>query len=186
MKIVMTAFEIFGSFNKNSSFIALNKIDNPLVYKLVLPVSYPDAFDKLKKELTFKPDIFILLGMAANRNVVTIEEKAINELNFSIPDNNNLTIKEKLICNEGNKYIYSKVNIDELITYLNDLNFECEKSTDAGKYICNYLYYEVLNNYNVPAIFVHIPMYETIDQYNELDKLLNSIIIYFKNKKDFI
>ena len=118
MKILMTAFEPFGNNQFNSTITALNNIDLENVTKLILPVTYPGAFQYLKSNLNIKPDFIILLGMAASREIITIEERAINNLSFKIPDNNNLTINNQKISLNNNEYLYSKINIDDLINHL--------------------------------------------------------------------
>ena len=118
MKILMTAFEPFGNNQFNSTITALNNIDLENVTKLILPVTYPGAFQYLKSNLNIKPDFIILLGMAASREIITIEERAINNLSFKIPDNNNLIINNQKISLNNNEYLYSKMNIDDLINHL--------------------------------------------------------------------
>ena len=51
MKILMTAFEPFGNNQFNSTITALNNIDLENVTKLILPVTYPGAFQYLKSNL---------------------------------------------------------------------------------------------------------------------------------------
>ena len=77
MQIIITAFEPFGEFKNNSSYEGLNNLISNNVTKIVLPVAYPDAYLKLKPFI--KDDNFIiLLGMAANRKMISIEERAKN------------------------------------------------------------------------------------------------------------
>lgn len=180
MKILMTAFEPFGNNQFNSTITALNNIDLENVTKLILPVTYPGAFQYLKSNLNIKPDFIILLGMAASREIITIEERAVNNLSFKIPDNNNLIINNQKISLNNNEYLYSKMNIDDLINHLKNSHYNVEKSIDAGKYICNFLYYKVLEEYDVPSIFIHIPPYKEKEDFDLLNNLLNEVIMYLK------
>jgi pyrrolidone-carboxylate peptidase len=118
--------------------------------------------------------------MAASREIITIEERAINNLSFKIPDNNNLIINNQKISLNNNEYLYSKINIDDLINHLKNLHYNVEKSIDAGKYICNFLYYKVLEEYDVPSIFIHIPPYKEKVDFDLLNNLLNEVIMYLK------
>ena len=77
------------------------------------------------------------------------------------------------------EYLHSKVDIDSLINSLNQSKEICYKSTDAGEYICNYLYFEVLNNHSNQCIFVHIPNYQTVDEYIHLNDFLLKLIKFF-------
>ncbi len=180
MKILMTAFEPFGNNQFNSTITAINNIDLENVTKLILPVTYPGAFQYLQSNMAIKPDLIILLGMATSREIVTIEERAINELSFKIPDNNNVTINNQKISLNNSKYLYSKVKVDDLVDHLKKYNYKVEKSIDAGRYICNFLYYKVLEEYNVPSIFIHIPPYKEKVDFDLLNNLLIETIKYLK------
>ena len=92
MKITITAFEPFGGFNTNSSYIALSKLNDLNIDRIILPVSYPDAYVVLKESIQ-ETDFIILLGMASKRDKISIEERAKNLLEFKIPDNNNQIIQ---------------------------------------------------------------------------------------------
>lgn len=181
MKITITAFEPFGGFSTNSSYIALSKLNNLDVDRIFLPVSYPDAFVTLKETIK-ESNFIVLLGMAAKREKISIEERAKNILEFKIPDNNNQIITNRLIDENAPEFIYSKIDIDNLISYLNLDNELVYKSSDAGSYICNYLYFKVLREFNIPSIFIHIPNYQTDEEFKQLDVFLNKLINYIKEK----
>ena len=180
MKILMTCFGAFGGFTTNSTELALSKLNYLDIDRINLPVSYPDAYVVLK-QLMKECDFIIMLGMAASRDKISIEERAKNLLEFKIPDNNRQIITNRLISDEGPEYIYSKVDIDNLITILNK-DFDVYKSSDAGTYICNYLYYKVLETIDVPSIFVHIPNYQTDDEFEKLHSFLITLINYIKGE----
>ena len=177
MRITITAFDPFGGFNSNSSYKALTKLSNKDITKIVLPVSYPDAYCVLKESIT-ECDFIILLGMAAKRTKVSIEERAKNILEFKIPDNHGQIIKNQIIDENEPEFLYSRVEIDKIIKYLNKDDELVYKSSDAGTYICNYLYFKVLQVFNTPSIFIHLPNYETDEEFDKLDILLNKLINY--------
>ncbi len=182
MRIVVTAFEPFGGFDTNSSYLALDRLNYLDIERVVLPVSYPDAYVVLK-ELVKECDFIILLGMAASRTKISIEERAKNLLEFKIPDNHHQIIKNRLISDDADEYLYSKVDINKMINYLNQDGDIVYKSNDAGTYICNYLYFKVLQTYDVPSIFIHLPNYKTQDDYEKLDIFFNKLINYLRGEK---
>lgn len=184
MRIVVTAFEPFGGFDTNSSYLALDRLNYLDIEKVVLPVSYPDAYVVLR-EIVKECDFIILLGMAASRTKISIEERAKNLLEFKIPDNHHQIINNRLISDDADEYLYSKVDIDKMINYLNQDDDIVYKSNDAGTYICNYLYFKVLQTYNVPSIFIHLPNYKTQDDYEKLDIFFNKLINYIKGEKQW-
>lgn len=182
MRIVVTAFEPFGGFDTNSSYLALDRLNYLDIERVVLPVSYPDAYVVLR-EIVKECDFIILLGMAASRTKISIEERAKNLLEFKIPDNHHQIINNRLISDDADEYLYSKVDINKMINYLNQDDDIVYKSNDAGTYICNYLYFKVLQTYNVPSIFIHLPNYKTQDDYEKLDIFFNKLINYIKGEK---
>ncbi len=181
MRLIITAFEPFGGFETNSSLVCLNRINDDSIIKIVLPVSFPDAYETLKPSIK-DCDFIILLGMAANRKMISIEERAKNILSFKIPDNSGNTISNKPIDDSQKEYIYSTVNIDKLIAYINKEKMIIYKSSDAGEFICNFLYYKVLNEHPIPSLFIHIPNYQTENEYKELENFMNKLIEYIKGE----
>ena len=121
--------------------------------------------------------------MAASRTKISIEERAKNLLEFKIPDNHHQIINNRLISDDADEYLYSKVDINKMINYLNQDDDIVYKSNDAGTYICNYLYFKVLQTYNAPCIFIHLPNYKTQDDYEKLDIFFNKLINYIKGEK---
>lgn len=181
MNILMTTFEPFGKTKVNSSLIALNNLQYNKIIKVVLPVKYHDSFKILKEHLN-DIDLIIMLGMAESRDKIFIEERAINLLNFKIPNNNNIIITNQLISESNKEFLYIKISINNLLNHLNDLNII--ESNDARKYICNYLYYKVLEEINIPSLFIHIPLYQTNDEFKNLNNTLIKILDYLGGKDE--
>ena len=52
-----------------------------------------------------------------------------------------------------------------------------ELSNDAGKFVCNNIYFHLLNNYQDKSLFIHIPECENdIDNYIKYANTINNII----------
>jgi len=181
MKILMTCFEPFGGFTSNSSYEALKRLNNLEIDIINLPVSYPDAY-VVFRQLIKEPDFIILLGMAATRERISIEDRAKNLLDFKIPDNHHQIIKQRKIADEEQDILYSKVDIDKMICYLNKNEDLVYKSNDAGSYICNYIYFKVLQMFDTPSIFIHIPNYQTDEDFEKLEVFLKELINYVKGE----
>lgn len=149
MKILLTAFENFGGDDFNTSKIIAEKLNYDY---LILPVTL-SSFDILEKYINNNHyDYIILLGMAKSRNKISIEDTAINLLDYSIPDNDNLMIKQKPIIDNFDTYLHPNINLSDLPN-----NPSYYISHDAGTYICNYLYYKTLALIKTKSIFIHIP-----------------------------
>lgn len=150
MKILITAFENFGGDDYNTSIMISNNLEYD---RLILPVAIPNAYDTLVNYLKNKEyDYLILLGMAKSRTKLSVEKGAVNILNFRIPDNLGNMINQKQIEIDNNDVLFTKIDLSKI-----DEDEDLYISSDAGTYICNYLYYKVLSNIDIPAVFIHIP-----------------------------
>ncbi len=104
-----------------------------------------------------KPQGIICCGMAESRQELTIESRA----------------------NEGKKCLYTDVDLEDLLGNLANSSI----SHDAGKFVCESLYFNVLkyiqsSNFQVPCIFVHVPVF-TLKNTEILLQDFESIISYF-------
>ncbi len=92
------------------------------------------VIDEIAKQ---QPDAVICCGMAESRGKLTVESNARCE----------------------NVKIYTSFDLDKLVAQLSDT----EISHDAGNFVCEGLYYQVLNylqqfSPQIPCIFVHVPI----------------------------
>ena len=150
MKILLTYFKPFGLINSNSSEQVASKLD---VNKIGLDVSYEKDFNKLKEEyLSGDYDFIIMLGQSAKRRFISIEKRAKNYNNPNIKDNYG-TLPSELIEGGNEEYLYTSFDINKLLTDV------VKESSDAGSYLCNYLYYKVLSNLTKNSLFIHLPLY---------------------------
>lgn len=158
LKFLLTSFQTWLPHQlSNSSDDLLSQLqsqnfsDFDLYFLRQLPVDTMKAFELVITEVeAIKPNIIICCGMAEKRNCLTVESNACY----------------------GNEQIYSDINLTKLIS---NLSFT-QISDDAGKFVCEALYYQLLqkiktNWQQTQAIFIHIPI---------LTKTNNSLII-----KDF-
>ena len=89
------------------------------------------------------------------------------------------------ICEKDGKCFLSKLDTKSIVQNINSTCGEGEKckiSHDAGKYLCNYIFYKSLKYYehtpNVIATFIHIPLFEKYP--------LEQDIIFFKKFLEII
>jgi pyroglutamyl-peptidase len=109
-----------------------------LVYLRGLPVDTNLASQQTIASIqSHQPDAIICCGMAESRTGLTIESQAF--------------------CND--LCLQTTVKIDDLLRRTKSV----EVSHDAGKFVCEGLYFNVLNHLNsrnlsTPCIFVHVPL----------------------------
>lgn len=149
MKVLVTAFKPFYKSPNNYSMEVLEYIDG--VDKCILDVIYDEAFIELESTTClFDYDLIIALGEARSRKELTLELNAKNIASCSIADNAGVIKKDEKILNDGLDVLKTNVditNLDKIVTF----------SEDAGKFVCNNLYYHLLTLYPDKSLFIHIP-----------------------------
>ncbi len=143
--ILLTSFDIWMSHHQtNSSDELLEKVSqvcgipHDLHFLRKLPVDFHEAPKQaIAKINELQPDLVICCGMAECRQKLTVEKQAR--------------------C--GKEAIVTGLNLPLLIQ---DLKLT-EISEDAGKFVCESLYYAVLNHIyahpkKIDALFIHVPI----------------------------
>ena len=110
------------------------------------------------------------MGEARMRNELTLEIRAKNISSCSLPDNSGLIKKdEKIIASLGD-FLETKVDLEE-VKNLVTLSF------DAGKFVCNNIYFHLLADYPEKALFIHIPnCHDSEEEYKNIAIKINEII----------
>lgn len=168
MKVLISAFKPFNKANNNYSYEVLKKINN--VDKALIDVVYDECFVELTNKFNLDSyDLIIALGEARSRMILTLEENAKNISSCSIPDNRgNFKKDERILDNDD--VLYTKVDINKV----KDL---VEFSSDAGKFVCNNLYYHLLNYNPHKTLFIHVPnCLDDENKYIEYAKQIEQII----------
>lgn len=147
-KVLITSFLPFNKAINNYSLEVSKHIKN--VDKIILDVLYDEAYYNLKEKCDLsKYSLIISLGEARSRNELTIETQALNISKCSIPDNGGIYRNgEEIVIGQGT--LKTKVEIGKCIGI-------GKLSDDAGKFVCNNLYYHLLNDYPDKSVFIHIP-----------------------------
>lgn len=144
-KILLTSFDIWLPHHKTNSsddlLLELAKFSSlplALTFFRRLPVDIDLASHLVLTQIQeLEPDGIICCGMAQKRTQLTLESNA----------------------RLGDKVLQTSVNLDQLILGLGGTKI----SHDAGKFVCEGLYYLVLEylrdrNLKTPCIFVHVPI----------------------------
>ena len=145
IKVLLTSFDIWKPHHKSNSsddLLGLIFLQNCKNYSLIflrkLPVDVQVATKTVIHKIEeIKPDLIICCGMAEKREILTIESQAS--------------------C--GEVVMKTSIDLAELVVGL-DMT---EISNDAGKFVCEGLYYSVLkylelNCLKSKCIFIHVPI----------------------------
>jgi len=181
--VLITGFDAFDGNVRNSSgewvqWMLQNEkifVEEKRLHGVVLPVEYENSFNHLKqfiKTQNLNPDVIILTGLAKNRQQLSVERIGINWLDFRIPDNKGIQVRNSKIDVKGADGIFTTLDFEKIKKTVPDIAI----STSAGEYVCNELLYRTLNEYqkeNKEISFFHLPGGE--DQMSVFIKLQNIV-----------
>lgn len=145
-KILLTSFNTWRPHHKSNSsddlLIEIAKYNYPpysLTFLRRLPVNVSLASDRVLSQIDeLQPNGIICCGMAEKRQQLTVESNATF----------------------AGASIQTLVNLEQLVAGLSITKI----SHNAGKFVCEGLYYNVLKHLrdrsspNIPCIFVHVPL----------------------------
>ena len=128
-----------------------------------LPVSYNGSSTALRTALQdVQPDALISLGVAVGRDVVSLEQVAINLDSAGIEDNDGDRRCDEPIAPGGQEAYFSSLPVRASFERLRAAGEPVEISYTAGTYVCNHVFYEGQRisrelGLSIPAGFVHVP-----------------------------
>ena len=167
--ILLSGFGPFGGEIVNPSELLLSLIPDEAcglrIAKLLLPVEFIRSRELIISEYEkVRPDAVIMLGQAGGRRAVTPEERAVNEMDSvssgrALADSAGFAPSHLPVLEGGPDVIYTVLPVESIAAAVNAAGVLCEVSRDAGRYVCNSVYYAVLHHTagKVPAVFIHVP-----------------------------
>nr|CAB3264819.1 pyroglutamyl-peptidase 1-like [Phallusia mammillata] len=183
MTVLVTGFGPFGGYEVNSSWIAVKELEllglgsniNLVVYEL--PVEY-DEIDKQVPQLwkTLDPHLVIHVGLSGIATCFTLEQVA-HSSGYQRKD-----VEGKLPCNNqcqavGPTVMKSTLDMKRIVESLKHHGVTAVTSKDAGRYLCEYIYYTSLSMKTSPSAFVHVPPLDKPYNSKELAQGLKNIIL---------
>lgn len=186
MRILITSFGPFKGFTENPSSIVINRLKK-LVEEFayheiewrILDVSF-DNVDKFIKSLINEHfEVIILTGVASNEFQTRIEMVARN-VRFGMDIENKFLKKGPIEINGKDQY--TNFNLDVIVKTVKKFDKKIRISTDAGTYLCNYLYYSSLKykGNKSQVLFVHIADFQNNEKAVEAEEqalILKEILI---------
>ena len=131
-----------------------------------VPVVY-DVVSKLIPKLIeeVKPQLCVHVGVSPYKEVKL--EKCGKNFPYFMADVNGKAPPEFKCVPNGPESIETRFNVEKICEKVSKKHSDVEfgVSTDAGRYLCDFIYYTSLSINSAPVLFVHIP---------ELDKPYNS------------
>ncbi|MDR1354668.1 MAG: hypothetical protein LBJ43_00055 [Propionibacteriaceae bacterium] len=161
MTVLVTGFEPFKGLPDNPAATVAELLGGqPGFIHRVLPVTYAGARAQLKAFVNEHPkaSMVISIGLWDSGDAVRVEALAHNVQRASIPDNAGDLAMGRPIVADGPKTLAANPKlVCRTFAAFENAGVSVINSTDAGGYICNTLYYTLLQ-LNIPGIFIHIPL----------------------------
>jgi len=170
MRVVITGFCPFpgAPFNPSAALAkALARRRRPAFADLdrathIFATTYASVDRDLPKLLARKPDLVLMFGLAGRRRDVCIETRARNAMSVLFPDAGGDRPRHGVIARRGMAVRGGNAPFAALAGATRTAKFPARLSRDAGRYLCNYLYWRALEraaagNGNPLVQFVHIP-----------------------------
>ncbi len=168
--ILLTGFEDFGGYGKNSSAALMEWVEaDPELFKryqirtAILDVTYTGAFKKWKRVFeTFQPDLAVSFGLSWETNEVKLERIALNLDDCLLPDNKDVLRLDKPIDKNAPPALRTLLPIKRIHNRLLNAGIPVKISNHAGAYLCNHIFFTGLTYVGqlpapVPFGFIHLP-----------------------------
>src|SRR5580693_210943 len=126
----------------------------------VFATSYAAVDRDLPALFAEEPEIVLLFGLAARRRHVCIETRARNAVSVLFPDANRHRPAQSVIKLGGPQALTGRAPFVQLVGAVRAREVPVRLSRDAGRYLCNYIYWRTLERAPTgrPLVqFVHIP-----------------------------
>ena len=189
MLIVVTGFGPFRGHEVNPSWEAVKGL--PAIWEegehKLLVEEIPVEYDFVLKEVpdrwsSHSPDFIVHVGVSHLAEKLTLETRA-NNTGYSSPD-------VKASCPPNNCCVpaFQQEKLDtcldlqdlchQVTVQARDQGVEADVSEDAGKYLCDFVYFKSLHATSGKSLFVHVPM---IGKPYTVDQMTTGLKIVIKN-----
>ncbi|XP_010498853.1 PREDICTED: uncharacterized protein LOC104776470 [Camelina sativa] len=114
--------------------------------------------------------VWVHLGVNSGATKFAIERQAVNEAHFRCPDELGWQPQHLPIAVEDGSISKAKetsCSTESIFELLTKKGFEVVQSDDAGRFVCNYVYYHSLRfaeQKGHKSLFVHVPLFSKIDE----------------------
>jgi pyroglutamyl-peptidase len=162
-RVLVVGFGPFPGISRNPSEVIARRVAASPRWRLldaapellVLPTTYAALDDVLRPALQSPLAAVLLIGVAGRTRDVRIERRALNRTSVLHPDAARV-VPTRLTLAEGPRIRTGPVALPATARILRAHKVACGRSYDAGRYLCNAAYYQVLAG-SSPVLFLHIP-----------------------------
>lgn len=116
------------------------------VHAVSIPVSFAKAWPTLKETIeATKPNIVIATGLKHTARGVMLERCATNLMDAIKPDADNVIPRREPIDPNGPAAYWTRLPLRSILNDFTDDSIPATLSSDAGTFVCNSLFYNLLN-----------------------------------------
>jgi pyroglutamyl-peptidase len=149
--ILVTGFEPYGGLSSNPSFRAMERLAGTAIAgRSVIGRGLPVALARIGPAIAamldeITPAAVVSLGLSPGEAVIRIERVAVNLADFSHPDNDGRTHRDRPIAENGAAALFSTLPVRAIETACNAAGIPARISLSAGSYLCNACLYRFLS-----------------------------------------
>lgn len=169
MTVLVTGFEPFGGMPHNPSHALLEHLPKSINGAKVVTATLPVDTNRVQAVLSdlyqqHRPSAALHLGLAAGRQVISLERVALNLLDFELPDNQGNHRQDQPILPRAPFALPSRLPLRAIQKAWQEAHIPCVVSNSAGLYLCNQVMFLALASLPeaIPAGFIHLPADETL------------------------
>ena len=160
--ILVTGFGPFGNFSTNPTEELISYLEraNEDIDSMVLPVAYDKARDLLIERLEENQyRSAISFGLNPFIGHFNIEEIAVNIRASEVPDVDGVSGGDQPVRKGGPLALRSRLPTADIQRKLRDSKIPARRSFSAGVYICNEVFYTLLDVFGSEKMtgFIHVP-----------------------------
>lgn len=166
-QILVTGFESFAGHRSNPSAELAQRLDGRRLFGRtvlgqVLPVVFGQAAQKLRALIRqTEPEMVVALGLAADRQSLSLERVAVNLDDAALSDNQGNRPVDRPIHRNGPAAYFSSLPLKTMHRAVGRGGWPVEVSNSAGTFVCNHVYYCLLHQLRrYPGVrggFIHLP-----------------------------
>ncbi|WOL10247.1 hypothetical protein Cni_G19001 [Canna indica] len=119
--------------------------------------------------------IWLHLGVNSGAIRFAVENQAVNEATFRCPDQMGWKPQGvPIIPSDGciSRVRKTPLPVNEIVKTLSKMGYDVMPSDDAGRFVCNFVYYHSLRfaeQNRIKSLFVHVPLFLTISEETQME-----------------
>ena len=188
-RILVTGFGPFGKHHVNASWVAVKQMESlweergaELKPHTLQTREIPVEYDYVQQHLPHvyeecSPDLCVHVGVSPY--VIIKLERHGRNTPYIHPDNRGTSPVTFRCVDVGPDVIATKFNLErvcENLTNVNGNDVSFGVSQDAGRYLCDFIYYKSLHMGKCPVVFVHVPDLDQPYSREQLGRALRDLL----------